>query len=340
MTSPDPLATARHPGRPNGPRPECESTAPGAVAARGVRRGRRPSRRGPASALALVLAAMIPAAPAWLVPAPAAAQSADAPVPALEGRFEGIGPARGMSLAITDVGARSPGGTFRDSNGVEAELEGGWKQGGLEAVLAFPERQVFVRLTQAALGLQMAVLPLDADGQPQRRQARVLAFLREGVAAPEEPALYQDAPKRPGQELDPDIFLASYQFWPPEGVANGYDNIGARYRTVFRLFPQIHADIMWKLCDADSQRTLLAEALRGQGAGCADLDAAIGALQDNGRFPDWKRAVQAEIDALMPAVQCARGYIVKASVCEPASKRISDAAVSLETLGTLLSRWR
>ena len=58
MTSPDPLATARHPGRPNGPRPECESTAPGAVAARGVRRGRRPSRRGPASALALVLAAM------------------------------------------------------------------------------------------------------------------------------------------------------------------------------------------------------------------------------------------------------------------------------------------
>ena len=80
--------------------------------------------------------------------------------------------------------------------------------------------------------------------------------------------------------------------------------------------------------------------LRGQGAGCADLDAAIGALQDNGRFPDWKRAVQAEIDALMPAVQCARGYIVKASVCEPASKRISDAAVSLETLGTLLSRWR
>ncbi|MEC9433665.1 MAG: hypothetical protein VYD87_12240 [Pseudomonadota bacterium] len=332
MTSPEPHSTARIPGRPRTLRPMAGDRTGGA-------RGGRAALRGAAMGLALAIGAA-GLAPGWLAPSPAAAQSADAPVPGLEGRFEGIGPARGMSLEITDIGARSPGGVFRDSNGLEAELEGGWKQGGLEAVLAFPERQVFVRLTEAALGLQMAVLPLDENGQPLRRQARILAFLREGVAAPEQPALYQEPPKRAGQELDPDVFLASYQFWPPEGVANGYDNIGARYRTVFRLFPQIHADIMWKLCDADSQKALLAEALRGQGATCADIDGAVERLQARGRFGDWKRAVQAEIDALMPAVQCARGYIVKASVCAPAAKRVSDAAVSLDTLGTLLSRWR
>ena len=149
-----------------------------------------------------------------------------------------------------------------------------------------------------------------------------------------------NAPSRPGQEIDPDVFLASYQFWEPEGVANGFDNIGARYRTVLRMFPQIHADVLWKLCQAQTQRGLLAEALRGQGAGCAEIQATVARLQDGGRFSDWKAAVDREISQLMPAVQCSRGYIVKESVCGPASKRVAEAATSLETLATVLGRWR
>lgn len=264
---------------------------------------------------------------------------AEDPVPALEGRFVGIGPARGMQVEITDAGQK-PAGMFHDSNGVEAEIGGGWKQGGLEALLNFPGRPVFVRLTPSAMGLQMAVLPLDPEGQPLRKQARVLAFLREGVESPEQPALYQDPPKRAGAEIDMDVFLASYQFWPPEGVANGFDNIGPRYRTILRMFPQIHADVLWKLCQADTQQSLLAEALRGQGATCAEIDATLARLQQDGRFGDWKRAVDARIETLMPAVQCARGYVVKPEVCEPASKVVAEAAVSLETLGAVLARWR
>lgn len=281
--------------------------------------------------LALALAAILTGAPA--------ARADDAPVPSLAGRYTGIGPARGMQVEITDAG-RKPAGKFHDSNGVEATIGGGWKEGGLEALLNFPGRPVFVRLTPSAMGLQMAVLPLDPEGKPLREQARVLAFLREGVRTPEQPALYQDPPKRAGSETDPDVFLASYQFWPPEGVANGFDNIGPRYRTILRMFPQIHADVLWKLCSADSQRALLAEALRGQGAGCADIEKTIARLQANGKFSAWKAAVDKEIDQLMPAIQCARGYIVKESVCGPASKRVADAAVSLQTLGTVLARWR
>ncbi len=286
-----------------------------------------------------LLAPMLALAALLLAVASPPAVAQDAPVPGLEGQYVGIGPARGMQVEIDDVDAE-PGGRFRDSNGREAEIAGGWKQGALEAVLDFPTRPVFVRMTPAAMGMQMAVLPLDAEGRPLRDQARVLAFLREGVETPEQPALYMNAPARAGQEIDPDVFLASYQFWEPEGVANGFDNIGARYRTVLRMFPQIHADVLWKLCQADSQRNLVAEATRGQGAGCPEILGTVERLQAQGRFPEWKAAVQREIDALMPSIQCARGYIVKESVCGPASRRVAEAAVSMETLGTLLPRWR
>ncbi|MDF2233044.1 hypothetical protein P2H44_10820 [Albimonas sp. CAU 1670] len=298
------------------------------------------SRSGdPFGLRAALFAALATAALAAALLFAAPVRADDSPVRDLQGRYVGIGPARGMQVEITDVG-RKPAGKFHDSNGVEADIGGGWKEGGLEALLNFPGRPVFVRMTPSALGMQMAVLPLDPEGKPLREQARVLAFLREGIETPEQPALYQDPPKRAGSEIDPDVFLASYQFWPPEGVANGFDNIGPRYRTILRMFPQIHADVLWKLCQAQTQRGLLAEALRGQGAGCADIEKTVARLQSAGRFSDWKAAVDREIGQLMPAVQCSRGYIVKESVCGPASQRVAKAATSLETLGTLLAQWR
>ena len=92
----------------------------------------------------------------------AGAQTEDAPVVALKGTFEGLGTAQGMRIVIEDAG-RTPSGRFTDSNGLEADIGGGWKAGGLEAVLAFPQRAVFVRLTPVSLGLQMTVLPIDGD---------------------------------------------------------------------------------------------------------------------------------------------------------------------------------
>ena len=69
----------------------------------------------------------------------------------------------------------------------------------------------------------------------------------------------------------------------------------------------------------------------------------IWAIKAAGQDPagdDWKRDVQAAIKQLMPAVQCARGYIAKQEVCGPASKRIAKAAASLDTVGDVLKRWR
>ncbi|MFO7856535.1 MAG: hypothetical protein R6V44_15215 [Paracoccaceae bacterium] len=286
------------------------------------------------TAAALTLAAVLLAV---ATPREARAQE---PVPALEGAYFGIGSARGMSLSLE--AEEEPSGVFVDSNGIEAEIGGGWRDGGLEALLNFPGRPVWARFDPAPVGVAMTVLPLDPEGRPIEAQARVLAFLREGTPTPDQSGLYMDPPKRADGESDPDVFLASYQFWPPEGVYNGFAQIGARYRTMIRFFPQVHADVLWKLCEAEGRdaQALLAESLRGQGADCAAIRATVTRLQEQGRFDEWKRAVSDAIDAMMPAVQCARGYIVKEEVCAPASKRIAEAAVSLETVGTLLARWR
>ena len=306
------------------------------------RRRRATAWRGP-SALARAAAIAGLAVLALFAPVPADAQEAPGagePVEALGGDYFGIGGARGMRLSLE--AARDPSGRFVDSNGVETEIGGGWREGGLEALLNFPRRAVYARFEPAGLGLQMTVIPIDGEGRPRPEQARVLAFLRDGATVPEAPELYTPPPARSDGESDPDVFLASYQFWPAEGVANGFSQIGARYRTMIRLFPQVHADVLWKLCEADGRRAreLVAEALRGQGATCADIEALLERLTESGRFPEWKAEVERAIDRLLPSVQCARGYIVREDVCAPAAQRMAEAAVSMETLGTLMARWR
>lgn len=268
----------------------------------------------------------------------ATAQTGDDPIPEMKGVYEGVGPSNGMRIVIDDVD-RKPGGTFRDSNGKTADIGGGWKAGGLEAILVFPGRPVFVRITPEALGISMTVLPFDQEGNPDPSQARILGFLKEGLDHPEQPALYQDPPPRSDQETDADVFLVSYQFWPPVGVANGFAQIGNKYRTLIRLFPMLHADVLWKMCQTSVRQDLVAEALRGQGATCGTITAAVDGSMRNGRFAEWKADVKKDIDALFTPIQCARGYIVRAEVCEPASAEIAKAAVSLETIGSKLERW-
>ena len=140
--------------------------------------------------------------------------------------------------------------------------------------------------------------------------------------------------------LDPDVFLISYEFWPPDGVARGYDNIGPRYQTMLRLFPLVHADVLWKLCQSSARPAALAEALRGQGATCESITRDVEGTLTNGRFEKFKSDVARDKAELMAAVQCSRNYIVKESVCGPASKRMAQAAVEMQTIASALSRYR
>ncbi len=288
--------------------------------------------RGAFRALAIVLVAVA----AGVFGAATRAQAQD---PAIKGSFYGVGDAKGMRIVIRDAG-EAPQGTFFDSNGKEAEIKGRWVDGGVEAALSFDTRTVFLRMTAEPLTLSALVIPLAPDGKPLPEQARRLGFVRDGVKAPELPAGYQNPPERADGVLDPDVFLVSYEFWPPDGVARGFSAIGPRYRTMIRLYPLVHADVLWKLCSASGRPVGLAEALRGQGVTCASIGEVIADTQRKGSFERYKKDVAAQKRDLLAAVKCARGYIVKESVCGPAARRTAQAAVSMDTVATALQPYR
>lgn len=287
---------------------------------------------------ALALAALLNAAAPAAAADPAADLTAD-----LTGGYFGLGDARGMRIEIEQgAGDAGPTGRFVDSNGAESGFEGVWKDGAIEAILAFPARDVFLRIYDAPVGLAVIALPISAEGAPEPAQGRELAFLRDGETAPVQPELYQPAPARADGVLDPDVFLASYAFWTPQGVSRGFQAIGARYRTMMRLYPMLHADVLWKLCAAEGglasdQR---GEALRGQGVDCADLSAEVERLQRAGRFADWKAAAEADGADFLAAAQCARRFVVAQSVCGPAAQDTARRAVSLATVASALTQFR
>jgi hypothetical protein len=261
----------------------------------------------------------------------------------LGGGYFGIGDAKGMRVEI-DKGAegQDTAGRFIDSNALAAEFGGGWVGTGIEAMLRFPRRAVFIRITEAPSGIFLIALPFDDEGTPIAEQSRRMVFLRDGVRPPEQPELYQSEPDRADRVVDPDVFLASYGFWSPDGVSRGFAAIGARYRTLIRLFPMVHADVLWKLCQAGGKlaSTQRGEALRGQGVDCADIVSTVDRLQRVGRFGEWKAAADADAAQLMVTTQCARGYIVKQSVCGPASKQAAAAAVSMQTVAGAIASFR
>lgn len=261
----------------------------------------------------------------------------------LGGGYFGVGDATGMRVEI-DKGAegKKTAGRFIDSNGLAAEFRGGWVGDGIEAMLRFPKRAVFIRMTEAPSGIFLIALPFDNAGAPIAAQSRRMVFLRDGTPAPEQSELYQSEPDRADRVVDADVFLASYSFWSADGVSRGFAAIGARYRTMIRLFPMVHADVLWKLCQAGGKlaSTQRGEALRGQGVDCEDILGTVDRLQREGRFGEWKAAASAEGAQLMISAQCARGYIVKKSVCGPASKAAADAAVSMRTVASAIAPFR
>ncbi|SET29456.1 hypothetical protein [Oceanicella actignis] len=302
----------------------------------------RAIRRAILPALAAALTALGPGpAPAQqggaAPPAPSAPPAARAE--ALLGAFEGAGDAQGMRIVVEDAG-EVPRGRFIDSNGKEAAFEGRWVEGAIEAPLIFDTRALYIRFEGGPLAATLTAIPLDESGAPRADQARRLAFLREGVKPPEQPAGYQDPPARAGGVMDPDVFLISYEFWPPDGVARGWQAIGPRYRTMTRLFPLVLADVLWKLCQAPGATEGLAEALRGQRVDCAALEAEMDRIQRQGLFARWKADVAAERRALTTMARCARGYVVKEEVCRPAARRAAEAAASMRTVADALAAYR
>ena len=209
-----------------------------------------------------------------------------------------------------------------------------------EAVLDMDGRTVLLRMAPLPFGAQVSLVPFDADGRLIIEASRSLGFVREGIQLPEKPADFVAAPQSSGQRIAGNAFLASYQFWEPSGVVNGYMALPDRFRTLIRMFPAVQLDVIWKLCLAPGNQGALGIALRGQGVQCKQVRDTIAKAQRNGRFNAYKSEVEAERRSLHMSVRCADGYVQSKTECDAAAARLAKQAVSLRTARDVLGAYR
>lgn len=252
----------------------------------------------------------------------------------LDGRYLGMATAEGKILEITP----DPGG-FKGqfiakgtSQGFEADRRGDQA----EAVLDLDGRTVLVQITPLPFGAELAYIPFAPDGSLQLDGAVLETFLREGLSVPDAPEGYVPAPRDTRAQITGNSFLASYEFWRPVGVRNGYLSLAPRMRTLMRMFPDVQLDVIWKLCLAPRAEEALGVALSGQGVDCAPVIDAIAAAQATGRFEAYKARVGESRERLVTAVRCAEKYVMPAATCAESARYIANAAVSLDTAATAL----
>ena len=65
-----------------------------------------------------------------------------------------------------------------------------------------------------------------------------------------------------------------------------------------------------------------------------------GAAACHQRFDCSRAEVQSQGETLRTAVRCGDGYVADKRTCDAAAKQVSQAAVALETAGTVLRRYR
>lgn len=311
-----------------------------AVAASSVR-ARRAARGLSRRASAGLAAALVVGAALLGALGPAEARAAE-----LGGSYDGIDEASGWKLKLTqrtaegDVAAGFDG-VFTGRDGREtvfqAYLSG---EGGREAEtrVQIGERSVFMRFSPRPIGLVAVWIPVTDDGVLVLEKTRSYPFVRAGVKLPEIPEQLARPPKSPQESVDPLLFLVSYEFWRPNEVGNGYAGLDDRWRTLIRLYAEVHTDVLWKLCQARRTPPGLGRALEGQNVTCADVLKKVAAMQQTGKFNAYKADLAKQKLRLIDAVKCARGQLLKRA-CIRANAWTQRATLSLDTAATVLARY-
>lgn len=267
------------------------------------------------------------------------ATQAAAAEPGLSGVFNGVADAEGAVIRIRPD-EEGFSGIFFDARGAKQRFSADRVEGGAEAVLDMDGRTVLMRIDPLPYGAEVQIIPFTADGRLDVAAGRTLNFLRDGLTLPKPPPDFVDAPADASGRITGNSFLASYEFWSPTGVRNGYLSLPERFRTLLRLYPAVLLDVLWKLCLAPDADRALGVALRGQGVGCDTVIDGLAEMQRNGSFAQFKRDVARDREFLRTSVRCADGYRESRAACEKAARRLSQSAVSLETAATVLTRYR
>jgi len=269
-----------------------------------------------------------------------AAAAQDPGVRPLDGRYFGLTEAAGAEIEIAPSGDGFDG-VFRDPSGAEQRFEADAAGGGAaETVLDMAQGTVVLRMAPLPFGLEALVIPVGQDGVVDASRTQVLFFRHESLAMPDPPADYRPPPAPGERDITANGFLASYAFWGPSGVRDGYTALSPRHRRMISLFPAVQLDVIWKLCLAPGADIALGIALRDQPVSCGEVTSTLARAQTSGRFNAFKAEVEGALETLRLAVRCADGYRVEPGQCAANSGKVAAAATSLETTGTVLGRYR
>jgi hypothetical protein len=257
----------------------------------------------------------------------------------LSGAYYGVEDATGASIEIRPD-SKGYEGTFFDARGGSQKFKADRSGDVAEAVLDMDGRTVLLRVVPLPYGAEVALVPFGESGNLIMSQGRILNFVRTGLNLPQPGPDFAAAPRDDTGRITANSFLASYEFWNPTGVRNGYVSLPERFRTIMRLFPAVQLDVIWKLCLAPSPEKALAIALRGQGVACSEVIDGIAASQRSGSFATYKAEVAKQKSTLRMTVRCADGYPESKQNCDRSARELSAQAILLDTAGAVLARYR
>lgn len=257
----------------------------------------------------------------------------------LGGTYQGVKDAAGARIDI-QPDAEGFTGTFHDAQGRSRDFAADRLGEAAEAVLDMGGSPVLLQVSPMPYGAEVVIIPIMPDGRLDAARGRIDTFVRPGLEVPPLPAEYVPPPLSPNQRITGNSFLASYEFWSPAGVRNGYLALADRTRTMMRFFPAVQLDVIFKLCLAPSSEAALAHALRGQGVDCPQVVQTIANLQRTGRYDAYKAEVGQERTVFRTSVRCGEGYRESRRTCDDVAQRLGEAAVSLRTAASVLARYR
>lgn len=257
----------------------------------------------------------------------------------LSGTYLGVKDAEGARIEIRPE-EHGFSGTFHDARGRSQAFKADRIGQAAEAVLDMGGEPVLMQVSPMPYGAEVVLVPIEPSGELNAARGRVDSFVRPDLDVPELPEDFLPPPASPDTRITGNTFLNSYEFWSPTGVRNGYLALPERVRTLMRFFPAVQLDVIFKLCLAPQSDRALATALRGQGVNCSQVVDAMAAAQRSGQFESYKAEVQEELERFRTSVRCAAGYVESKSTCDNAARRLSQAALSLETAAHVLARLR
>jgi len=253
----------------------------------------------------------------------------------LDGRYQGIADGAGMSLSLEELDGRVVGKLVMvegEALALNGERSAKGAQGSLRIKGAASDSAFFL-LEERPRGVQILIMPARDDGTPDAAAGRQYSLLREGVGVNVPLPGNANAIPAPDKPVDVIAFIDGYRNWSPRDGARLYATLDDQSRGVMLLFDFASADILWRLCEAQSTgevpAKVLHEALERQQTDCAQFLPIAKAAQKSSLYPEFLRRARFQMELVRATVLCHRGQ-------SPADKCNDVAALTTP----LILRWR